>query len=115
MPDYYDLEELRDLLREEALSFCYIHEYVLGITSIINFLNKNFCLVDLSSCICLYLNVTATSFSAHFRYLGDNEAERYRNLFDQGRIRIMLISERYYFYRRYGLFAYYFFINKTRF
>ncbi|CDS40778.1 digestive organ expansion factor [Echinococcus multilocularis] len=59
VPDYYDLEELRKLLREEALSFCCVHEY-----------------------------------------LEDNEAERYRNLFDQGRIRIMLLSERYYFYRR---------------
>eukprot|EP00108_Taenia_solium_P010938 TsM_000954800 transcript=TsM_000954800 gene=TsM_000954800 len=59
VPDYYDLEELRKLLREEALSFCCIHEYI-----------------------------------------EDNEAERYRNLFDQGRIRIMLLSERYYFYRR---------------
>ncbi|VDD84378.1 unnamed protein product [Mesocestoides corti] len=57
VPDYYDIEELRNLLREEALSFCYVHEQ-------------------------------------------DNEAERYRNLFDQGRIRIMLISERYYFFRR---------------
>ncbi|KAM7540743.1 hypothetical protein Aperf_G00000034277 [Anoplocephala perfoliata] len=59
VPDYYDLEELRKLLREEALSFCYIHEYT-----------------------------------------GDSEAERNRHLFDQGRIRIMLLSERYYFYRR---------------
>uniref|UniRef100_A0A0V0J7V9 U3 small nucleolar RNA-associated protein 25 homolog n=1 Tax=Schistocephalus solidus TaxID=70667 RepID=A0A0V0J7V9_SCHSO len=59
VPDYFDLEELRNLLREESLSFCHIHEY-----------------------------------------LPDNEAERYRNLFDQGRIRIMLISERYYFFRR---------------
>ncbi|VDM33159.1 unnamed protein product [Hydatigera taeniaeformis] len=59
VPDYYDLEELRKVLREEALSFCCIHEYS-----------------------------------------EDNEAERYRNLFDQGRIRIMLLSERYYFYRR---------------
>ncbi|VDN34840.1 unnamed protein product [Dibothriocephalus latus] len=60
VPDYFDLEELRNLLREESLSFCHVHEY-----------------------------------------LPDNEAERYRNLFDQGRIRIMLISERYYFFRRY--------------
>ncbi|BHF62200.1 hypothetical protein SprV_0100518100 [Sparganum proliferum] len=59
VPDYFDLEELRNLLREESLSFCHVHEY-----------------------------------------LPDNEAERYRNLFDQGRIRIMLISERYYFFRR---------------
>ncbi|VDL55118.1 unnamed protein product [Hymenolepis diminuta] len=59
VPDYYDLEELRKLSREEALSFCYIHEYI-----------------------------------------EDNEAERNRHLFDQGRIRIMLLSERYYFYRR---------------
>ncbi|KAL5111407.1 hypothetical protein TcWFU_001571 [Taenia crassiceps] len=59
VPDYYDMEELRKLLREQALSFCCVHEYI-----------------------------------------EDNEAERYRNLFDQGRIRIMLLSERYYFYRR---------------
>ncbi len=26
VPDYYDLEELRHLMREEALSFCHIHE-----------------------------------------------------------------------------------------
>nr|CDS33927.1 digestive organ expansion factor [Hymenolepis microstoma] len=59
VPDYYDFEELRKLLREEALSFCYVHEYI-----------------------------------------EDSEAERNRHLFDQGRIRIMLLSERYYFYRR---------------
>lgn len=28
VPDYYDLEELRALLHNESLSFCYVHEYV---------------------------------------------------------------------------------------
>lgn len=26
VPDYYDLEELRNLLRQESLSFCHVHE-----------------------------------------------------------------------------------------
>lgn len=28
VPDYYDLEELRKLLRDETLSFCCVHECV---------------------------------------------------------------------------------------
>ncbi|CAH8858155.1 unnamed protein product [Trichobilharzia szidati] len=34
------------------------------------------------------------------RYTEDSEAERFRTLFSHGRIRIMLITERYFFFRR---------------
>ena len=53
------------------------------------------------SVLLYFLNLTF-----NYRYLADNEAERCRNLFDQGRIRIMLLSERYYFYRRYHCYDY---------
>ncbi|CAL8069499.1 unnamed protein product [Calicophoron daubneyi] len=59
VPDFYDLEELRALLRLESLDFCCVHEYT-----------------------------------------EDTEAERYRTLFADGRIRILILSERYYFFRR---------------
>ncbi|CAH8858023.1 unnamed protein product [Trichobilharzia szidati] len=57
--DFYDLEELRQILRAESLDFCCINEYT-----------------------------------------EDSEAERFRTLFSHGRIRIMLITERYFFFRR---------------
>ncbi|VDP40663.1 unnamed protein product [Schistosoma mattheei] len=59
VPDFYDLEELRQLLIAESLDFCCINEYT-----------------------------------------EDSEAERFRTLFGDGRIRILLITERYYFFRR---------------
>ncbi|CAH8569156.1 unnamed protein product [Schistosoma bovis] len=57
--DFYDLEELRQILLAESLDFCCINEYT-----------------------------------------EDSEAERFRTLFGDGRIRILLITERYYFFRR---------------
>ncbi|TNN07979.1 Digestive organ expansion factor [Schistosoma japonicum] len=59
VPDFYDLEELRQVLLSESLDFCCINEYT-----------------------------------------EDSEAERFRTLFGDGRIRILLITERYYFFRR---------------
>ncbi|CAH8512429.1 unnamed protein product [Schistosoma turkestanicum] len=59
VPDFYDLEELRQVLLDESLDFCCINEYT-----------------------------------------DDSEAERFRTLFGDGRIRILLITERYYFFRR---------------
>ncbi|VDO55991.1 unnamed protein product, partial [Schistosoma margrebowiei] len=59
VPDFYDLEELRQILLAESLDFCCINEYT-----------------------------------------EDSEAERFRTLFGDGRIRILLITERYYFFRR---------------
>lgn len=35
-----------------------------------------------------------------FRYTNDSEAERFRTLFADGRMRILILSERYYFFRR---------------
>ncbi|KAA0198881.1 Digestive organ expansion factor [Fasciolopsis buskii] len=48
----------------------------------------------------LLLTTESLDFCCVHEYTEDKEAERFRTLFSQGRIRILLLSERYYFFRR---------------
>ncbi|TGZ68536.1 hypothetical protein CRM22_004212 [Opisthorchis felineus] len=48
----------------------------------------------------LILTAESLDFCCIHEYTEDSEAERFRTLFADGRIRILLMSERYYFFRR---------------